>query len=398
MNFEDYKKDSSHIKVKEFSKGMYELDGCDASIPKGITRFVLYDLKEQYRGITNDTIREFAVELGEVYAFIMEKYPKVSLQVVIRERMGADIVENNIPVDKRSAADFLSRFISGIYSPSKEMDYIDTATLSRSVVEDLIQRDLPVEVHGGRTYIMMDKDVKCRVIVGLTWGATQSQSFGADVFYNARRIVKFDKMSIQNTNYTYSRLRALVFIDGPSSKTLSDSSKKDLNRTSPLYYRLKGRVMNKLYAPYVAVLKDWDRDLQKILQKHREVVRYVVPDAPDIEDLKVQDNSTGEYESYCRCVTRYLSEWKKDTKKKGLVGYVEKHFREQPVPVPARKKVNGSKKQKTLSARLTPETLTVFSEARSKYARENRKAHATETEVVVHALRFYVSSGKVSGK
>ena len=386
-----------------FIEGKYSDD--ELPMTRGSTRFVLHDLKNE--GIYTEVfMTNFAKQCGEVYGEILNKNPKLKIQVVHRENGKKD---HPFPVVPVVMDNHIQRLISGWYSPSPQLDYIDTSVLTPDEIYKLIDSDsnvFKIRTENGKSYIMLDENgtIRLRIVVGLSWASHHGDGFGADIYYNERRLITNNKIAFSpketyevepsddglTTGYKYNRLRAYIFAWGPEGSTFGINTKADVDENSPLWCRLQG-IMRRLYGHYKVSLDKYEKKMNILLRVQKDVVQKVrtdFPVPPDLEEVKVstrgEDMDTKIMNIYPQVVAESIKEWKKDKEKAGLVAYVAENFlgnKKKSVVTISPKRPRASDEKK-LSIRLTNGLDTKWKKVQDNYSsRKGAKKNPKDAEV-----------------
>jgi len=376
--------------------------GTKRKVPKGTTVFHFVNLKDKHKDFTVDDVAKFAREIGEYHGILCtNRYADVKIIVEVRSS-DPGVEAKEIPVVFKTLDDFKAQFVGNDFCPIPELHYIDTQKMTKDEVEDIV--DMTAREVDGSTAIELDKDVYLRAIVGVAWISRPALDYGADVYMNDRMISKYDKITFGDMaakpHHSLSRLRAMLFISGPASKTPSNFSKNGLDESNPLYFKLV-RAMNQLYSKYRALLKRWGEDLGPVLSQHADVIREVRELTPhaDLEMVRVPTTSEGDApvrkrKAYTRALkSGILADWKKRPEMKDVVTYATKNFDLKGRSEPQRRKVRGPiRKKKTedrLSVRKDDRFSKLFDKAKEKYKKTARANNPTDKSVITAALKVY---------
>ena len=383
-------------------EGTYDKD--ELPMTKGSTRFVLQDLNNE--GIYTETfMSNFAKQCGEVYGEILKKNPKLKIQVVHRENGKKDF---DFPLEPVVLENHVQRLISGWYSPSPQLDYIDTSVLTSDDICQLIDSEVfKIITEDGKSFILLDDagNIRLRIVVGLSWASHHGDGFGADIYYNERRLITNNKIAFEPketyemgepsdeglvTGYKYNRLRAYIFAWGPEGSTFGINTKADVDENSPLWCRLQG-IMRRLYGHYKVSLDKYNKKMNILLRVQKDVVQKVspgLPAPPDLEEVKVprvgEDMDTKIMSIYPQVIAESIKEWKKDKSKAGLVAYVTENFlgNKKKSPVTLAPKRTRASDDKKLSIRLTNGLDIKWKKVQDNYsARKGAKKNPKDAEV-----------------
>jgi len=271
------------VDIKE-NKGIVQVRTTEEECEPGTTTIILSNLKNN-KIYSESWIDNFADKAGEIYGEVNKKNQEVEFEIYSNGKKKE--------INFKPLSNYIAELIGGPCSPAKELNYTNTSTMTKLEIDYLLS-DSGIEYEiiekDGKTSIVLDKDVDTRFIVGLAWESHPTEGYGADVWYNNRRIIAFDRSmgftdeergiasdtTFKKPHATASRIRALVTMEGFNEKTPANNRKNDLDKSRHIYNTMAG-LLNHLYRRYKDVLRDYENDLKSILFQHREELKEVRP-------------------------------------------------------------------------------------------------------------------------